>query len=147
MQDLRLVVGPVHVVYLKGLEVADDDPAGILVMGQISGIAPGLLEGSQAGAVRLPGAFAKTDIPALLLDEDAGVPDETVDETGMVQLYGDLKVDVLLRLGHTEDFLQQRQPEGLRLLFFVAAVLPIGGELSGGGPLFPVGHIPVPLSV
>ncbi len=116
-------------------------------MGQVPGVAPGLLERGQGDAVRLLGAFAKTHIPALLLDEDAGVPDETVDETGMVQLYGDLKVDVLLRLGHTEDFLQQRQPEGLRLLFFVAAVLPIGGELSGGGPLFPVGHIPVPLSV
>ena len=143
--DLRLVVGPVHVVYLKGLEVADDDPAGILVVGQIPGIAPGLLEGGQAGAVRLPGAFAKTDIPALLLNEDAGVPDEAVNEAGVVQFHGDLKIDILLRLRHAVDVPQQCQPEGLGLLLFIAPALPVGGKSPGGSAPVLIRHIQAPL--
>ena len=41
---LRLVVGPVHVMDLKCLEIADDDPAGLLWIGQEPSITPPLLE-------------------------------------------------------------------------------------------------------
>ena len=51
--DFRLIIGAVHVVYLELLEVAHDDPAGILVVRQIPGVAPGLLVGRQHAAVRL----------------------------------------------------------------------------------------------
>ena len=143
-KHLRLVVGAVHVVYLEGPEVADDDPAGVPVVGQIPGVAPGLLERSQEGAVRLGRALVQVHVPALLLNEDAGVPDEAVDEAGVVQFHRDLKVDVFLRLGHAVDFLQQRQPKGLRFLLFVAPALPVGGKLPGGGPSLLVRHIQSP---
>ena len=42
--DLRLVVGPVHIMDLKCLEIADDGPAGLLWIGQEPSIAPPLLE-------------------------------------------------------------------------------------------------------
>ena len=43
LENFRLVIGAVHIVNLELLEVADDNPAGILVMGQIPGISSGLL--------------------------------------------------------------------------------------------------------
>ena len=109
--DLRFIVGAVHVVDLELLEIADDDPAGNLVIGQIPGIAAGLLVGGQHTAVRLLVPFPQVDIPALLLNQDTGRRNVAVNKAGVIQLHREFKGDVLVRLGHVVYLLQQGNPE------------------------------------
>ena len=68
LEDFRFIIGAVHVVDAELLEVADHNPAGILIVGQIPGIPPGLLEGGQHGPVRLLVTLCQINIPSLLLD-------------------------------------------------------------------------------
>ena len=69
MEGFRLVVGPVHVVDLKLLKVADHDPPGVLIMGKEPGIAAGLFVGTQEGPVRLLVAPVQVYAGAFLLNE------------------------------------------------------------------------------
>ena len=146
-QHLRLSVGEVHVVDLKGLEIAHHDPPGLLRLGQIGPIPPGLLIGGQEGAVGLLIAPGQHDVLALLLHQHPGLGDVAVDEfggalprAGVVHLHTALEADVLLRLLHPKDLLQQRQPERLGLLLLVPAVLPVRRKLSCRRPLLHVRH-------
>jgi len=91
LEDFRLVIGAIHIVNLELLEVADDDPPGILVMGQIPGIPSGLLVRGQHTAVRLLVPVTQINVPALLLDQDTGGFDVAVNEAGVVQLHRDFK--------------------------------------------------------
>ena len=84
LENFRLVVGTVHIVNLELLEIADDNPAGILVMGQIPGISSSLLVRGQHTAVRLLVPFPQVNVPALLLNQDTGGFDVAVNEAGVV---------------------------------------------------------------
>src|SRR5699024_3321128 len=77
----------------------------------------------------LPQVFAQ----ALLLDHDAGGRDSPVDETGMVQVHLLLKGNKLARVLHPIYIMQQAEPEGLAVAFFISAVFPdLGKALRGG---------------
>ena len=119
-KDLRLIVGTVHIVDFKGLKIADDDPAGVLVVGQITSVAAGLTKGGQHTAVRLLVALPQINILSLLLNQDAGVCNITVNEADVVQLDGEFKGNIFFRLFNAVNLLQERQPECLRFLFFIA---------------------------
>ena len=132
-QHLRLPVGEVHVVDLKGLEVAHHDPPGLLRLGQIGPIPPGLLIGGQEGAVRLLIATGQHDVLALLLHQHPGLGNIAVDKLG-----GAFPCAGVVH--HAEDLLQQRQPERLGLLLLVPTVLPVRRKLSRRRPLLHVRH-------
>ena len=57
LENLRLVIGTVHIMDTELLEVTDNNPAGDLIKGQISSITPCLLKWGQHRAVRLPRAL------------------------------------------------------------------------------------------
>lgn len=137
---LRRVVGPVHVVDVKLLEVADHDPAGALVVIQIARIAPRLLIRGQHGAVRLLDALAKIDVVALLLDEHVRLGNQRVDEAHVIQLHRHL-IRYEIQIRYAEYALQKPVPELLRLLLFVAPIGPVLGKLLRGEPLFRIGQL------
>ena len=89
-------------------------------MGQITSVAAGLTKGGQHTAVRLLVALPQINILSLLLNQDAGVCNITVNEAGVVQLDGEFKGNIFFRLFNAVNLLQERQPECLRFLFFIA---------------------------
>ena len=91
LEDFRLVIGTVHIVNLKFLEVADHNPAWNLVIRQIPGIAAGLLIRGQHTAVRLLVPFPQINVPAFLLNQDTGGFNIAVNEAGVVQFHRDFK--------------------------------------------------------
>ena len=97
----------IHIVNMEFTEIADDDPARILIMGKIARIAARLLEGGEHGAVGLLVAFAQVDILTLLLDQNAGGLDQAVDKGGVAQFHAHLKFDVFIRLGYAEHLIQK----------------------------------------
>lgn len=52
LDDLRVAGGPLHVVHMELGKVTGDDPSGTLGVGQFGGVALGLLERGQQGAVQ-----------------------------------------------------------------------------------------------
>jgi len=72
LEDFRLVVGPVHVVDPKRLEIADHDPTGLLGRRKVAAIPPRLLVEGQEGTVGLLVAFTQINILALLLNKNTG---------------------------------------------------------------------------
>ena len=131
----------------KFFEVADHNPTGLLVSRQIAAVTPCLLIGRQNGAIGLRFTLVQVDFRAFLLDENAGRTYIAVNEfrrtfARFSVIYGDclFKADELVRLCDTIDFLQQRQPKGLCLLLFIAAVFPVGGKLFCGGSALCVCH-------
>ena len=54
----------------------------------------------------------------------------------LVQLHRQLERNILLRLVHAVDLLQQGQPEGLRLLLLIAPALPVRRKPGGGASLY-----------
>ena len=79
-----LVIGTVHVVDMELTEIADHNPAGILVVGQIPGIPAGLSIGRQNRTIRLLGPSLQIHISALLLNQNAGFRDETINKAGVI---------------------------------------------------------------
>ncbi len=73
------------------LKVADNNLAGILVVGQIPCIATGLAERGQQGTIQLLVAFCKVNVPSLLLNQDAGGFNVAINEAGMAQFNRNLK--------------------------------------------------------
>ena len=100
--DFRLTIGEVHVMYLKGFKVADNDPAGRLVKGEIPGIASGLLIRRQQLTVGLLQSLFEADPSALLLDQHSRLRDVTVNKTGMCQLDREFKFHEFFRLFYAE---------------------------------------------
>lgn len=82
LDDLRRIVGALHVVDLEGAEVAGDDPARSHGQWQPSGIAAGLLVGREFRTVGLAVLGGQIYVRALLLDEDLGGCDVPVNEVG-----------------------------------------------------------------
>ena len=109
----------VEVVQLEGLEVADQDVAGTLVLGQGVDVVSGLLVG--AGEVA-PGAF-------LLDDQDTG-PEQVDEAAPVVQLR---HVSLVARDGAALDpeDLEEVVVEALRFALLVGRLPPLVGE--GGG--------------
>ena len=109
----------VEVVQLEGLEVADQDVAGALVLRQGIDVGPGLLVG--AGEVA-PGAF-------LLDDQDAG-PEQVDEPPAVIQLR---HVRLIARDGAALDseYPEEVVVEALRLALLVGRLPPLVGE--GGG--------------
>ena len=58
---------------VKLLEIADHNPSGIHIVGQITSITPCLLERGQHGAVTLLVALSQVNVCALLLNQNVGV--------------------------------------------------------------------------
>ena len=108
---LRRVVGAVHVVNMELLEIAYDDPARVLIVGQIARIPPGLLIGRQHRAVGLLIPPAQIDLPAFLFDQHPCLRDIAVNKAGMAQLDRHFKDNILVRLGHAKYLMQKRRPK------------------------------------
>ena len=123
--DLRGVIGTVHIVDMEFLKVADNDPAGVHIVGEITGIAACLLEGGQHRAVGLLVALPKVNICALLLDQHPGVFNIAVNKAGMIQFYPYFKFNGIGGLLHAEHILQKGDPKPLGLLLFVTVTRPI----------------------
>ena len=138
--NFRLVIRAVHVVDVELPEIAYHDPPGVLVVGQIARVTAGLLIGRQHGAVGLLVAPPQVDVRPLLLNEDTGILDISVNEADMVQLHRTLKLNGLLRLRHTVDIPKQVDPETLGLLLLVAPACPIGCKLLRRRPLLHICH-------
>ena len=139
-QNLRRFVGAVHIVNVEFLKIAHDNPARVLIVRKKARIAPRLLKRREHGAVGLLIALAQINVLPLLLNQDAGGLDQTVDKAGVTQLHGNLKFDEFVRLGYAINPLQKRHPEGLRFLLFIAATLPACGKLLRGRSFFHIGH-------
>ena len=125
----------VEIVQLEGLEVADQNVAGALVLGQRVEITPGLLVGL--------GEIA----PGALLFDDQNARPEEVDVAGAIVELGYM----LFIAGHAappdpED-LEEVVVEALRLAALVRSVPPFLGEGSGAGahlvPRKPHGAVPL----
>lgn len=58
----------------------------------------------------------------------------------LVQLHRQLERNILLRLVHAVDLLQQGQLEGLRDLFFGSPALPVRRKPGGGGASLYIRH-------
>ena len=138
---LRRVVGAVHVVNMEFLEIAYDDPARVLIVGQIARIPPGLLIGRQHRAVGLLVALTQIDLPAFLFDQHPRLRDIAVDKAGMAKLNLLLKGHILGRVLHPEKVGQQRKPELLAFSFFIAFILPIFCKALGRRPPLHIVHI------
>ena len=144
LDDLRVAGGPLHVIDVELGKVAGDDPPGSLGVGQFGGIPFGLLERGQQGAVRLLDGLVQLFAQAFLLNQDVGGGDKAVDEAGVIQHDLILKGDELVRLLHPVDLLQQGQPKGLAVAFFVTLSLPVGGKLFCGGAALCICHGGIP---
>ena len=140
-EDLRRVVGAVHVVDAELPEVADHNPAGELLKGHVSGVPPRLLKGRQHGPVRLFLSLVQVNVRALLLNQDAGGGNVGVNKAGMAEFHRQFKLDELRGILHAVDFLQQFHPEGLRLLLFVPASPPVFQKRLCACALFQVCHV------
>ena len=130
---------------MKLLEITDNDPTRILIVGQITRIATGLLEWGEKGAVRLFVPLLQINVEAFLLDQNTGSFNVAVYETGMAQLYRKLELDILIRFFYSIDFLKQGNPEQLSVLLFVSASSPILGKLLCCKTLFVFSHNSLPL--
>ena len=122
------------------LEIADDDPARVLIVGQIARISTGLLEWREHLTIGLLVALAQIDILSLLFDQNAGRLDQTVNKAGMAQLYAHLKFDIFIRLSYAEHLLQKRHPERLCFLLFVATAFPVSRKFLRSRSLFHIRH-------
>ena len=128
-QDLLgLAGGFFHVIDEERGEIAGDDPAGTVGIGQFGGIAFCLLERSQERAIGLFDGSPQVFAQSLLFDQNMGGGDDTVDETGMIQMDLILEMDEIFRFGDPEDTAEQCHPERLAFPFFVAAALPVFGK-------------------
>ena len=85
-------------------------------------------------------AFLQVDVLPLLLDEHAGRCNVAVNKAGVFQLDGDFKGDLFRGALHPKDLLEQVNPKPLGLLFFVALIFPVKGELLCGSPLLGFSH-------
>ena len=93
-------------MYLKSFKVADDDPAGCLVKGEIPGIASGLLIGCQQLTIGLFQSLFEADSFALLLDQHPRLRDITINETSVRQLDREFKFYKFFRFFYAEYILQ-----------------------------------------
>ena len=87
----------------------------------------------------------------LLLDQHSCLCNVAVDKLRgafsclyVIDLDTAFKADILFGFAHAVDLLQKRKPEGLSLLLFVSASLPIRRELPCCDPLFRVFHYILP---
>ena len=133
VDDLRLAVGALHIIDVELGKVAGDHPPWMLGDRQLGDVPLGLLEGGQFGPIRLGDRLPQVFAQALLLDHDAGGRDGPVDETGMVQVHLLLKGNKLARVLYPIYIMQQAEPEGLAVAFFISAVFPdLDKALRGG---------------
>ena len=130
--NLRLALGPLHVIDKEGAEIAGDDPARVFGQGQLGDIAFGLLERRQKRAIRLTDALFHIFAQRLLLNQHTGGGNVTVDKTGVVQVDLVLKFNELFGMLHAVHIPQQRQPEGLTLAFLIAFARAISAATSTG---------------
>ena len=66
--NFRGIVGPIHIMDMKLLEVTDNDPTRILIVWLITRIATGQLEWGEKGAVRLFVPLFKVDVQTFLFN-------------------------------------------------------------------------------
>ncbi len=123
---LGIAVGLLHVIDIKLLEVAGDDPTRVLGERQLRDVFLGLLEGIEHRAVRLPDGLVQILPGALLLDHDFRLGDIAVDKAGgAVQLHLVFKSDELFRLDHTKDVTKQSEPKLLAFSLLISFAFPI----------------------
>lgn len=144
LDDLRVTGGALHVVDVELGKVAGDDPPGPLGVGQLGGVAFGLLERGQQGTVGLLDGLVQLFAQALLLNEDMSGRDKAVNETGVVQHNLIFKGDELVRFLYPVDLLEQGQPKGLAVALLIALALPIGGKLFRSGAALCICHGGIP---
>ena len=114
-------------------KVAGDYPPWVFGNRQLCDVPLGLLEGGQLGPIRLDDSFPQVLAEAFLLDHDPGRRYGPVNEAGVIQVYLFLKGDELPRVLHTVYVVQQAEPEGLAVAFFISPVFPdLGKALRGG---------------
>jgi len=125
-----------HIVNQEGCEIAGDDPAWTFGIGELGGIAFGLLERGQERTVGLEDGFAEVFVNPLLFDKDVGGRDVGVDETGMVEMDLVFEVDEIFGFGDAEDGTEERHPERLAFPFLIAAAFPVFDETADRLSLF-----------
>ena len=140
----RGIIGAVHVVDVKLFEVADHNPSGIHIVGQITSITPCLLERGQHRAVTLLVALSQINVCALLLNQNVGVLQIAIDKAGVAKFHRYFKFDRICCLLHTEHILKQRNPKPLGFLLFITVVCPVLHELLGCGFLLCICHLYFP---
>ena len=123
-ENFRGVFRAFEVVDVKFAEVADDDPARALGVGQFLGVALRLAERGEAGAVGLLVCLAQVDFPALLLDEHFRSREIRVDETRARKLHLFFEFDARRGISDAEHVAQKPDPKHRGFLFFVSAPLP-----------------------
>ena len=140
----RGIIGAVHVVDVKLLEIADHNPSGIHIVGQITSIAAGLLERGQHGAVTLLVALSQVNVCTLLLNQYMGIFQITINEAGMAELHRHFKFDCIHCLFYAEHILKQSNPKQLGFLLFIAVTCPVLNKLLGCGFLLCICHLYFP---
>ena len=125
---LGFAVGLLHVVDIEFGKVACNHPAGVLGNRQLGNVPLGLLKRREQRPVRLFDRLVQVLTQALLLDQNLGGGDISVNERGVVQVYLVFKFDEGRHVLHAEHVCQQRQPELLALALFIALVLPLLGK-------------------
>lgn len=83
--------------------------------GKLRGIALGLLEGREEGAVALPDAGTQVFLDGLLLDKHPRGADVGIDERRVGELDLALEGDYLKGVGDVEHIAEKLKPEGLAL--------------------------------
>ncbi len=145
-ENLRFVIGAVHIVDFKGLEITDHNPAGLLRIRQETTIAPSLLERREHRPIRLTLTLLQVDLHSLLLDQRPGSGNISVNifcggrAVIVHDFYSFFKFDGFRGLFSTIDVLEKCNPKPLCLLLFIAPVLPVCHEFIGGTPPFSIGH-------
>ena len=134
---LRVVVRLFHVIDQELLEIACDNPLGMLGKGQLSDVFLGLLKRGEERAVALPDGRKQVLTARLLLDHHSSGWNQRVDELGdgpALEPFLDLFLEeyALHDVFDAEDAGQQIDPEFLSLALFVTMARPSVGKIPGG---------------
>ncbi|MGQ4809602.1 hypothetical protein NKDENANG_03025 [Candidatus Entotheonellaceae bacterium PAL068K] len=111
----------VEIVQLKGLEVADQNVAGAVALGECVEIRPGLIVGA-----------AKVAPGALLLDDQDTRP-EQVDKAGAVVQFRHMRLVTRDSAAADPEYLEELVVEALRLALLIGRVPPFLGKTGGTG--------------
>ena len=129
---LRLGVRMFHVVDEEVGEVARDNPARPLGVGQMARIALRLLEGFQECAVRLLDWCVERLAETFLLDDGVRGGDDDVDVADVRELDALLEAHEACGIVDAVDFLQELDPEALAVLLFISDARPFRREIRRG---------------
>ena len=95
------------IVDVEFFEIADDDPARVMIMRQIARITTRLLRWCKHLTIRLLVAPAQINVLSLLLNQNTGRLNKAINEAGVTQLNAHLKIDKLIRFSHAKHLLQK----------------------------------------